>query len=168
LLSLPRILGYAFNPLSVYFCHRRDGTLAAILYEVNNTFRQRHTYVVPVEDEAPGAIHQRCDKAFYVSPFLDMDLTYDFRIVAPGERIGVAVDGSKGGQRMIAASFAGAHRPFTDSAILKAFLGHPLVSLMVVIGIHWEALKLWIKGIGLRERPAPPARSATFVPRREV
>ena len=172
LLSLPRILGYAFNPLSVYFCHRADGTLAAILYEVANTFRERHTYVIPVEpnrDTTPdGAIHQRCGKVFYVSPFLDMDMTYDFRIVAPGERISVAVDGSKGPLRMIAAAFSGTRRSFTDRAILRTFLRYPLMSVMVIVGIHWEALRLWAKGIRLRSRPAPPAHPATFVPRREV
>lgn len=169
LLSLPRILGYAFNPLSVYFCHHRsDGTLAAILYEVTNTFKQRHTYVIPVEATPGGTIHQRCGKAFYVSPFLDMDMTYDFHIVAPAERITVAVDGSKGAKRMIATSFAGTRRLFTDAAILRTFLRHPLVSVMVVAGIHWEALKLWGKGIGFRAPPAPPVHPATFVPRREV
>jgi DUF1365 family protein len=168
LLSLPRILGYAFNPLSVYFCHRADGALAAILYEVNNTFKQRHTYVIPVEPDAVGAIEQRCDKVFYVSPFLDMDMTYDFRIVPPGERIAVAVDGSKAGARVITASFAGEYRPLTDATLLRAFLGHPLLSFAVVAGIHWEALKLWLKGVGLRARPAPPEYPVTFVPRREV
>jgi DUF1365 family protein len=170
LLTLPRILGYAFNPLSIYFCHQPDGSLAAILYEVTNTFKQRHTYVIPVESgaDASAAIHQRCGKAFYVSPFLDMDMTYDFRVVAPSERVAVAVDGSKGPARIIATSFAGTRRPFTDAALLRAFLRHPLVAVMVVAGIHWEALKLWGKGIGLRSRPAPPAQTATFVPRREV
>ena len=172
LLSLPRILGYAFNPLSVYFCHRADGTLAAILYEVNNTFKQRHTYVIPVEPGAAGPILQRCDKMFYVSPFLDMDMTYEFRIVPPGDHIAVGVDGSQrtsdGARRMIAASFAGARQPFTDATLLRAFLAQPLAALMVVGGIHWEALKLWLKGIGLRKRPAPPLHPATFVPRREA
>lgn len=173
LLSLPRILGHAFNPLSVYFCHGTDGALAAILYEVSNTFGQRHTYVIPVasrveDSAAEPVVRQRCDKVFYVSPFLDLDLVYDFRIVPPGDEIAVAVDGSKGGTRLIAASFAGRRRAFSDASLLRSFLGHPLVSLMVVAGIHWEALKLWRKGIGLRSRPAPPAQPATFVPRREV
>ena len=173
LLSLPRILGYAFNPLSVYFCHESAGALVAILYEVNNTFGQRHTYVIPVEPAREGeqmadaAIRQRCDKVFYVSPFLDMDMTYDFRIVPPGERIAVSVDGSKAGARVITASFAGERRPLNDATLLRAFLAYPLLSVAVVAGIHWEALKLWLKGVGLRARPAPPVHSATFVPRRE-
>lgn len=170
LLSLPRILGYAFNPLSVYFCHSGDGALAAILYEVNNTFGQRHTYVIPVAPEVgrDETVNQRCDKVFYVSPFLDMDMTYDFRIVPPGERIAVAVDGSKGGGRIITASFVGTRRSLNDGSLVRAFLGNPLLSFAVVAGIHWEALKLWFKGAGVRARPAPPEHPATFVPRREV
>ena len=167
LLSLPRILGHAFNPLSVYFCHHADGRLGAMLYEVNNTFGQRHSYLIPV-DEAAGVVAQSCDKAFYVSPFLDMDLRYDFRIAPPGERLSVAVDGSRGGARVIAASFAGERRALTDTALLRTFLGHPLLSLSVVAGIHWEALKLWRKGVELRARPAPPAHPVSYVPRREV
>lgn len=168
LLALPRICGYAFNPLSVYFCHRRDGGLAAILYEVNNTFGQRHTYVIPVEPSGSRCIEQRCRKVFYVSPFLDMDMTYDFRVDPPDARIGVAVDGSQDGRRLIAASFAGRRRPLTDATMISCLFRYPLVNLKVVAGIHWEALKLWAKGTGLRRRPAPPAHSATFVPRREV
>ena len=168
LLSLPRILGYAFNPLSVYFCHRADGGLAAILYEVNNTFGQRHTYVIPVTSGQVETITQRCDKTFYVSPFLDMDMTYDFRVVPPGPRIAVAVDGTRDGTRIITASFAGMRRSLTDAALLRAFFGHPGLSFAVVAGIHWEALKLWLKGVRPRARPAPPAHPVTFVPRREV
>ena len=168
LLSLPRILGYAFNPLSVWFCHRRDGALAAILYEVRNTFHQRHTYVIPVEADAEGPVRQACDKVFYVSPFMDMDLRYVFRVEPPGERVAVAVDAMRGGERILTASFAGERRPLTDAALLRSFLGHPLLSFAVVAGIHWEALKLWLKGAGLRARPAPPGRPATIVPRREV
>lgn len=168
LLSLPRLLGYAFNPLSVYFCYDRAGTLVAILYEVNNTFKQRHTYVIPVASDAKGAIEQRCGKVFYVSPFLDMDMAYDFRIVPPDARISVAVDGSQHGARIIAASFAGERFPLTDTTLLRALLGHPLLSFAVVAGIHWEALKLWLKGVKLRTRPAPPDHLATFVPPHEV
>ena len=169
LLSLPRILGYAFNPLSVYFCHRRDGAPAAILYEVNNTFRQRHTYVIPVDPSAAAdsVVHQGCDKVFYVSPFLDMDMRYAFRIEPPGERIAVAVDGLREGTRIITASFAGTRRELNDPALLRTFLAHPLLSFAVVAGIHIEALKLWLKGVGLRARPAPPETPATIV-RREV
>jgi DUF1365 family protein len=168
LLSLPRILGYAFNPLSVYFCHQADGTLVAILYEVRNTFRERHTYLIPVAPGQNGAIEQSCQKAFYVSPFMDMDMTYAFRVVAPGASVSIGVDGLKDGARIIATSFAGERRALTDFGLLRAFLGHPFLSLAIVGGIHWEALKLWLKGIRLRTRPAPPSHPVSIIMRKEI
>src|SRR6185437_1856417 len=90
LLCMPRILGFVFNPLSIYFCYRRDGSLAALLYEVRNTFGQKHSYLLPVVTQTP-VIRQRCDKAFYVSPFLCMDLTYDFRVAPPSDKVSVIV-----------------------------------------------------------------------------
>ncbi len=83
LLCMPRIFGYGFNPLSIYFCHRRDGALVALLYEVRNTFGERHRYLIPVGASDDAVIRQSCDKCFYVSPFLDMSLRYDFRVVPP-------------------------------------------------------------------------------------
>src|SRR5580658_140903 len=83
LFCMPRIFGYGFNPLSVYFCHRRDGALVALLYEVRNTFGERHSYLIPVGASDDAVIRQSCDKCFYVSPFLDMSLRYDFRVVPP-------------------------------------------------------------------------------------
>jgi DUF1365 family protein len=164
LLSLPRILGYAFNPLSVYFCHAADGSLAAIVYAVRNTFGQRHGYLIPVDRAAAaGTIAQSCQKVFHVSPFMDMDMTYAFRVVAPGETVSIAIDGLKDGARIIATAFAGARRPLSDRALLGTFAAHPFLALAVVAGIHWEALKLWLKGVGLRARPAPPEHSLSIV-----
>ena len=91
-LCMPRVLGHCFNPLSVYFCHDRHGRLIAMLYQVNNTFGQRHSYLIPVEErDDHGPIRQRCDKAFYVSPFMDMGLRYEFLVQRPAERVGVTV-----------------------------------------------------------------------------
>jgi DUF1365 family protein len=168
LLSLPRILGYAFNPLSVYFCHQADGALSAILYEVRNTFGQRHTYLIPVEPGATGAIRQSCQKVFYVSPFMDMDMTYDFRVIAPGATLSIGVDGLQGDTRVIATSFAGTRRALSDAALLRAFVTYPLLSLAVVGGIHWEALKLWLKGVRLRARPAPPLNPVSIIARKDI
>ena len=98
-----------------------------------------------------------------------MDMRYAFRVEPPGARIAVAVDGLREGERIITASFAGdAPRTLTDAALLRSFLTHPLLSFAVVAGIHWEALKLWLKGAGLRTRPLPPQHPATIVVRREV
>ena len=82
-LCMPRALGSVFNPISVWFCHRKDESLAAMLYEVNNTFGERHSYLIPVAPDASGPIHQHCDKAFHVSPFMRMAMEYDFRVGIP-------------------------------------------------------------------------------------
>ncbi|MFD2183388.1 DUF1365 domain-containing protein [Rhodoplanes azumiensis] len=163
ILTMPRVLGYVFNPLSVYFCRRADGTLAAVLYEVTNTFGERHTYLIPTEPDAGGAVRQECDKLFYVSPFMDMDLRYEFRVSPPSETVGVAIRGVQAGDPMIVAALTGKRRALTDGALLKTFLAHPLVTLKVIAAIHWEALKLWRKGVGLRPHVAAPARPVTIV-----
>lgn len=157
LLCMPRILGFVFNPISVYYCYRRDGALAALIYEVHNTFGQRHSYLIPVEAAPDEALEQRCLKSFYVSPFMDMDIAYTFRIRKPAERIALAIQGADASGPVIVASLAGERRPLTDGALLKAFFLFPLLTLKVVAGIHWEALKLWIKGMRLRPRPPAPA-----------
>jgi uncharacterized protein len=165
LLTMPRVLGYAFNPLSVYFCYRRTGTLAAILYEVSNTFHQRHSYLIPVPEGADGkgeqSIRQVCPKQFYVSPFLDMNLTYTFRTVPPGRRVGVAISGHDREGAIIVASLYAERLPLSDSRLALAFVTYPLLTLKVIAGIHWEALRIWLKGIRLRTRPQPPDRAVT-------
>jgi uncharacterized protein len=102
LFCMPRTLGYCFNPLSIYFCHNADGSMAALLYEVHNTFGQRHSYVIPVRSQSCG-IHQRCEKTFYVSPFMDMDMWYEFRVTGPAENISVAIRASMGGRLILLA-----------------------------------------------------------------
>jgi len=163
LLCMPRVFGHAFNPISVFFCHRRDETLAAILYEVNNTFGQRHSYLIPVEDCGQKSITQHCDKAFYVSPFMDMAITYQFRVVPPADRTAVIVNGDDAHGRVIAASFTGRRRPLSDTALLGVVARHGLLSLKVIGAIHWEALKLWLKGVRLQPRPPPPRHPITIV-----
>jgi len=168
LLTMPRVLGHVFNPISIWFCHRRDESLAAIVYEVTNTFHDRHFYLVPVDPDvalgkAGGAvIRQTARKRMYVSPFMDMDMAYDFTIQPPCERIGIVIDGSDGGGKLITACFTGKRRPLDDATLLCAFAISPLLTLKVVAGIHWEALKLWVKGMRIRRRPAPPAETLTI------
>ncbi|CDX55560.1 conserved hypothetical protein [Mesorhizobium plurifarium] len=163
LLSMPRMLGYAFNPLSLYFCHNRHGDLQAILYEVNNTFGQRHSYLIPVGEAHDGTVMQRCDKRFYVSPFMAMGMGYRFRIGLPGECVAIHITGSDGDGPLIIASFSGKRRDLTDAVLMRAFLSYPLLTLKVVAGIHWEALLLWAKGVRLQQRPAPPRHPVTHV-----
>ena len=158
LLTLPRILGYAFNPLSVYFCHARDGRLSAILYEVSNTFGGRHSYLMPV-GAAAGQVRQTVDKAFHVSPFMAMDLTYRFEVAPPQgtgketARVSITVDDSEG--PMLLTGFSGIRSEITDANLRRAWLGHPLLTLKVIVGIHWEALRLLLKGLRLRAGVTP-------------
>ncbi len=168
LLAMPRLLGYVFNPLSIYFCHRRDGALAALLYEVNNTFGERHTYVIAAPEDSSGAIRQHCAKRFYVSPFLDMDMRYDFSVVAPEKTVHVIVRGSDEAGDVIVASLVGERRELTDANLLQLVLSHPLMTWKVVLGIHWEALRLWLKGLRPYPRPDAPTKPLATTPDSET
>jgi DUF1365 family protein len=166
LLCMPRVCGFVFNPLSVYYCYDTNGDLSANIYEVNNTFGQRHSYVIPVNGTADGdQVRQSCKKEFYVSPFMDMDMIYDFRLALPGTTVATCIDGSRtDGARLIFASFTGARRELNDLTLMAALLTHPLLTIGVVAAIHWEAAKLFAKGLRLRPRPPPPATAVTFAP----
>ncbi|MBX9458233.1 MAG: DUF1365 family protein [Rhizobium sp.] len=164
LLTMPRLLGWAFNPLSTYFCHRRDGTLVAILWEVDNTFHQRHAYMIPVEGAGPGGeIVQHCDKAFYVSPFMQMDLRYEFRVKPPADTLSIRIDTFDAGGKVLAARHMARKQALTDAALLRAFVAIPFLTLRVIGGIHWEALKIWLKRVRLVSRPAPPENPVSVV-----
>jgi DUF1365 family protein len=163
LLTMPRVLGYAFNPLSAYFCYRRDGGLAAILYEVNNTFGERHGYLIPATNSREGLVRQECAKCFYVSPFLDMNMSYAFRVMPPGRRVAISITGRDAQGPLIVAVLAADRTPLTDGALVRAFVTFPLLTLKVIAGIHWEALLLWLKGLRLRTRPQPPDHPVTTV-----
>ncbi|MGU3493459.1 DUF1365 domain-containing protein [Xanthobacteraceae bacterium A53D] len=162
LFTMPRILGYAFNPLSVYFCHRRDGTLQAILYEVSNTFGERHSYFIPVAGDGRGPIRQSTEKCFYVSPFMDMGLTYRFRVLPPDERIAIGITASDSAGTVLTASLASERMALSDRNLLRLFATMPLLTLKVVAGIHWEALQIFLKGVGFRHRPAPPRHGVSI------
>ncbi|KTT15792.1 DUF1365 domain-containing protein [Pseudacidovorax intermedius] len=168
LLTMPRILGYAFNPLSVYFCDAPGGGLRAILYEVNNTFGQRHSYLLPVEPGTGERVEQRCDKALYVSPFMGLDMHYRFRIRPPAadapahSPLSVGVDAVDAQGPLLVARLDATARPLDDRALLAAFVSHPLLTLKVIGAIHWEALRLWLKGVGLVPRPAPPGHAVSI------
>jgi hypothetical protein len=166
LLAMPRILGYAFNPLSVWFCDAPQGGLQAIVYEVNNTFGERHSYLIPVDADRPNPalVHQRCDKQLYVSPFLGMTLHYRFRVVPPAERLSLGIGVHDDTDQLVLHARLDADRvPLTDAALLRVFATHPLLTLKVIAGIHWEALRLWVKGARLQPRPAAPAHPVTVV-----
>ena len=163
LFCMPRVFGYGFNPLSVYFCHRSDSTLAAILYEVHNTFKQRHSYLIPVDSAAGAVFEQQCRKLFYVSPFMDMDMNYSFRVAVPDQRVMVAIRAADKDGLLLAAALTGERIALTDAALLRALATHPLLTLKVIAAIHWHALRLLLKGLKLRPRPRPPAAPVTVV-----
>ncbi|GAA0584448.1 DUF1365 domain-containing protein [Rhizomicrobium electricum] len=145
-LLMPRVLGYTFNPLSTFFCYDAGGVLTAIRYEVHNTFGERHTYLLPV-DGASGPVKQTCRKSFYVSPFLGMAMRYDFRVAQDDDRINIGINVSHDDQLMLCAVLTGEHQPLTDRNLLKLFFAIPLQTFKVTAAIHWQALKLWRKGL---------------------
>jgi DUF1365 family protein len=163
LLCMPRVLGHAFNPLSVFFCHDAGGALSAILYQVNNTFGQRHCYLIAVAAGAGGTIHQKVEKRFYVSPFMPMEMEYRFHVLPPGARVSVVIEGSGATGKLITASLSGRRRTLSDGALLRAMLGAPGQGIKVIADIHWQALKLWHKKLALQPRPALPENPVTVV-----
>lgn len=156
LLCYPRILGYVFNPLSVYYCHDASGRLEAVLYEVRNTFGETHHYLLAAEGDGRRIRHS-AQKAFYVSPFMDMDQRYDFDLNEPDERITLAIRQHDREGLIFTASFAGERRMMTDKALAAAFFRYPLMTLKVIVAIHWEAARLFAKGLRLRRRQKRPA-----------
>ncbi len=167
LLCYPRILGYVFNPLSVFYCRDARGELEAVLYEVRNTFGGRHSYLMPVETGA-AIIRQSADKVFHVSPFMDMDHTYAFRLTPPGETLSVFIHQTDPEGPIFNASFAGRAEPASDTALIRAFFRYPLMTLKVICAIHYEAARLFLKGLRLRGAGPDPAHPVSAVGPRDL
>jgi DUF1365 family protein len=161
-LCYPRIFGYVFNPLTVYFCNDGD-VLRAILYEVHNTFGEKRTYVIGVNTGGQGRIEQACRKELYVSPFVPMDCAYRFDIEPPGERVLIGISETDREGLLLRASFTGARQELSDATLRRALFAYPLMTLKVTAAIHWEALKLWLKGVPYLRRKPAAARIATTV-----
>lgn len=159
LLAYPRVLGYVFNPISVYFAYGEDGELLALIYAVRNTFRQRHAYVVPVRpgDTGSEGIRQTRAKLFRVSPFIGMGARYLFRVLPPGRVVRLRIHETEDGTPLLAATFSGEARPLSDANLAACLARFPLMTLKVTAGIHWQALKLWMKGARFHRSPPPPA-----------
>ncbi len=151
LLTMPRVMGYAFNPLSLFYCHDAAGQLAAILYEVRNTFGERHFYAHGVT--GTGTMRHSSAKAFYVSPFLPDDLQYDFVVTPPDDRLRVEITARDGAGPMLYAALSGQRRALTNGALVAAALRFPLQSIKVIAAIHWEAVKIWAKKIPILRHP---------------
>jgi len=163
ILCMPRILGYAFNPLSVYFCHDKTGALIAVLYEVSNTFGESHTYLVPVGPGAPDVLQHAFDKNFYVSPFIPMDCRYDISLQPPGRHTSIAIREADPDGPLLAATFHGTLEQLNDRFLAATLIRYPLLTLKVVVGIHWNAVRLWLKGVPVFRHPPEPTSRVTVV-----
>ena len=145
LLCYPRIFGYVFNPLSVFFVYDHNENLISILYEVKNTFGEQHTYVFKAENN--NLLQHNCSKKFHVSPFIEMNCNYFFKILRPSDKISVVIDQYQFNEKILFASQDGKRVDFNSKELLKSYLKHPLMTFKIISAIHFEAFKLWIKGI---------------------
>lgn len=147
LVTLPRVAGYLFNPVSFYFCYDRSGTPVAALPEVTNTFKEMKPYLLGPETLADGAFRLRLPKHFYVSPFSDVDVAFDFQLRSPGERLSIQIDDYIGAARTLTSTLTGPRQPLTDGRLAWFTLKYPLITLKVIGLIHWHALRLWLKNV---------------------
>jgi len=170
LLTHPRYLGYVFNPISVYYCFDAAGErVQAFIAEVSNTpWNERHWYVLPVDSGGKGGYHEfRVDKAMHVSPFMTMDHVYDWRIGEPGERLDIHLRNTCRGEHLFDASLALQREPLDARHCARHLFRQPFMTGRVIAAIHWQALRLWLKGIPLQPHPdAPPATNTTTTHRR--
>lgn len=160
LLCFPRIFGYVFNPLSIFYCYDADDRIAAVIHEVRNTFGDRHCYVLPAQTESRADIRQDCAKRFYVSPFMAIAGRYRFRLRRPDARLSVAIR-LDGPRDSMVATQSGRREPLSDALLFRRLFTHPLMTVKVILAIHWQAFKLWRKGAPLHRRPQPGATGAT-------
>ena len=145
LLCYPRIFGYVFNPLSIFFIYNERSELISILYEVKNTFGEQHTYIFKTNDNK--TIINNCSKKFYVSPFIEMDCEYNFRVLKPTSTISIIIDQKDKEGKILFASQDGIAQKLDEKNLIFSFFSHPLMTFKIIVAIHYEALKLWIKGI---------------------
>ena len=159
LLCYPRIFGYVFNPISVYFAYDDAGALVALIYAVRNTFGEKHTYVARIEpgDMSDAGVRQTRRKLFHVSPFVGMDARYHFHVLPPGETVRLRINETEAGEPLLAASFGGSVAQLNSAALTACLLKIPLMTWKITAGIHWEALKLWLKGARFHRSPPAPA-----------
>lgn len=153
LLSMPRLCGYAFNPLSVYFCYCSVGRLESVIYEVKNTFGDQAPYVLAAAQDADGAARHAQAKEMFVSPFIDMDQTYRFTIRPPGERLAIRIKQHGPEGDWLIATQSGLRRALTDRELARLTFTHPLAAFKVIGAIHWQALRLWLKGARFTRYP---------------
>ena len=161
LLCYPRILGYVFNPLSVFYIYNENEKLVSILYEVKNTFGEQHTYIFKVDSDQ-NLYQHNCSKKFHVSPFIEMNCKYFFRLLKPGEKISVIIDQYQTDEKILYASQDGQRVDFNTKELIKSYLKHPLMTFKIISAIHFEAFKLWIKGIKFIKKKLKIKNNITF------
>ena len=149
LLCYPRIFGYVFNPLSIFYCYQ-DEKLKVIFYEVKNTFNEQHTYIFKVNDS--NIVTQKCKKKFYVSPFMNMDTYYNFRLLNPDEKLSVSIEQTDRKDTILTAVQTGERKDFNLKQLVVNFFKYPLMTIKIISAIHFEALLLWKKGAIYRKR----------------
>ena len=161
ILCYPRIFGYVFNPLSIFFIYNKIGEPIAIFYEVKNTFGEQHTYIFEIK-HPNTQIKNDCKKKFFVSPFMDLQSEYFFKVLLPNEKLSVIIDQRDKEGKLLFASQDGNRRDLTFKNLLICYLKHPLMSFKVISAIHFEALKLWIKGVKLIKKNIKIKNNTTF------
>ena len=161
LLCYPRILGYVFNPLSVFYIYDEGEKLISILYEVKNTFGEQHTYIFKVDSDQ-NLYQHNCLKKFHVSPFIEMNCKYFFKLLKPGEKISVIIDQYQTDEKILYASQDGQRVDFNTKELIKSYLKHPLMTFKIILAIHFEAFKLWIKGIKFIKKKLKTKNNITF------
>ena len=149
ILCYPRIFGYVFNPLSIIYCYENE-KLKSIFYEVKNTFNEQHTYIFKIKDGEE--IKQKCKKKFYVSPFMDMETFYNFKLINPNQRLSVMIKQTDAEGTVLTATQTGDKKEFNFKQLLINFFRYPLMTLKIISSIHFEALLLWKKGAIYRKR----------------
>ena len=149
ILCYPRIFGYVFNPLSIIYCYENE-KLKSIFYEVKNTFNEQHTYIFKIKDGEE--IKQKCKKKFYVSPFMDMETFYNFKLINPNQRLSVMIKQTDAEGTVLTATQTGYKKEFNFKQLLINFFRYPLMTLKIISSIHFEALLLWKKGAIYRKR----------------
>ena len=148
LLCFPRFFGYVFNPLSIFYCYDKNSKLKAVLYEVKNTFNEQHTYVFRSKSSS-NLIQHKCNKKFYVSPFIAMKTFYNFRLSVPKNNINISISQTDSKGPLLIAKQTGKRVKLNSKNLLYQFFKHPLMSFKVIVAIHFEALRLWLKGVKL-------------------
>jgi DUF1365 family protein len=162
LLCFPRVFGYVFNPLSVWYCRHQDGSLRAVIAEVSNTFGEHHCYLLHDDGHPmPWPVRAQATKCFHVSPLLGMQCDYRFEFAEPGAELRVVIRQSEQGEPRLIASQIGRARSLTDRALLRALLRTPLMPFKVMAAIHWQALKIWLRGARFHRKPPPPVNEVS-------